>query len=216
MSIAAPTNPSLRQRKKERTRRTIIDVGTALFAEQGYDETTLAQIADAAEIAPSTFFNYFASKADIVFGLHDALSESAREFMLGQAAEKPARSAVVEWISEELPGVEAPFTEVLRRIPTIIDAVPELQAENRLRLALLKDIFVEAFARDFGEPAGRVRSRVMAAIVLSAMESVWETWYRQHSADARFDPTEAFVLKADYVARALAAAADLVEALPQQ
>ena len=214
MSIAAPT--TLRQRKKDRTRRTIIDVGTALFAEQGYAETTLAQIADAAEIAPSTFFNYFSSKADIVFGLHDALSESAREYILERSEGRPARVSVVDWISDVLPGVEAPFTEVLRRIPAIIDAVPELQAESRLRLALLEDIFVEAFARDFDEPAGQVRSRVMAAIVLSAMESVWETWYRQHSADANFDPTEVFALKADYVARALDASADVVESLPQQ
>src|SRR6516162_8537750 len=137
MSIAVPT--TLRERKKERTRRAIIDVGTALFAEQGYDETTLAQIAETAEIAPSTFFNYFGSKADIVFGLLDAVSESAREFLLGRAAHRPAATAVVEWIADELPGVEEPFTEVLRRIPTIIESVPELQAENRLRLALLED-----------------------------------------------------------------------------
>ena len=114
MTTAAPT--TLRQRKKDRTRRTIIDVGTALFAKQGYDETTLAQVADVAEIAPSTFFNYFSSKADIVFGLHDALSESAREYIIERSQGKPARVSVVEWISDELPGVEAPFTEVLRRI----------------------------------------------------------------------------------------------------
>ena len=56
----------------------------------------------------------------------------------------------------------------------------------------------------------------MAAIVLSAMESVWGTWYRQHSADTDFDPSEVFALKADYVARALAASAGVVASLPQQ
>ena len=59
--------PGLRERKKQRTRRTIVDVATRLFAEQGYDATTLVQIADEAEIAPSTFFNYFPAKVDIVF-----------------------------------------------------------------------------------------------------------------------------------------------------
>ncbi len=214
MTTAA--SPSLRQRKKQRTRQAIIDAGTALFAEQGYEETTLAQLADAAEIAPSTFFNYFGSKADIVFGLHDAITESAREYLLERVAEQPATTAVVTWIADELPRVEAPFTEVLRRIPGIIAAVPELQAESRLRLARLEDLFAEAFARDLQEPAHQVRSRILAAIVLGGMESVWDTWYEQHSADIQFDPTEAFALKADYVARALDASALLIARLPQQ
>jgi AcrR family transcriptional regulator len=215
MSSAAPTT-RLRQRKKERTRRTIIDVGTMLFADQGYHETTLAQIADAAEIAQSTFFNYFDSKADIVFGLIDAINQSARDFMLVRSADRAASDAVVEWIANELPGIEAPFAEALRRIPEIIAAVPELQAGNRFRLAVLEDILTEAFARDFDEAPGRVRARVMASIVVSAMESVWETWYRQHSADSHFDPTEVFAIKADYVARALFAAAALVASIPKQ
>jgi hypothetical protein len=56
----------------------------------------------------------------------------------------------------------------------------------------------------------------MAAIVLSATESVWGTWYLQHSADVHFDPTEVFALKGDNVARALAASLDVVASLPQQ
>ena len=70
---------------------TIVDVATRLFDEQGYNETTLVQIADAAEIAPSTFFNYFSSKVDVVFGLIDAIVESARARILGRAARR-ARS----------------------------------------------------------------------------------------------------------------------------
>jgi AcrR family transcriptional regulator len=216
MPVSVAARPTLRQRKKERTRRAIIDAGTALFARQGYDETTLAQVADAAEIAPSTFFNYFNSKVDIVFGLLDAVTESAREYVLDRPEDVPASDAIVDWIADRLPGVEAPFTEVLRRIPPIIEAVPELQSENRLRLARLEDLLAEAFARDFGEPPPSVHARVMASIVLSGMESVWETWYRQHSADADFDPTEAFALKADYVSRALHASAGLVASLPRE
>ena len=101
MTIAAPS--SLRQRKKERTRRTIIDVGTTLFAEQGYDKTTVAQIADAAEIAPSTFFNYFSSKADIVFGSAGRHQRSARDFMLGAGGGQAAQSSGGRVDRRELP-----------------------------------------------------------------------------------------------------------------
>lgn len=56
----------LRERKKEKTRRTIQEEALKLFAAQGYEATTIDQIAEAAEISPSTFFRYFATKEDVV------------------------------------------------------------------------------------------------------------------------------------------------------
>ena len=86
--MTQPTQLGLRERKKKRTRHTIIDVATRLFAAQGYHETTLAQIAEVAEIAPSTFFNYFPSKVDIVFGLTDAMIDSARDRIVERASRR--------------------------------------------------------------------------------------------------------------------------------
>ena len=66
--MVATTPPlGLRERKKQRTRQTIVGEATRLFVAQGYQQTTLAQIADAADVSTSTFFNYFATKVDIVF-----------------------------------------------------------------------------------------------------------------------------------------------------
>ncbi|MFB4283527.1 TetR/AcrR family transcriptional regulator [Nonomuraea sp. MTCD27] len=57
----------LRERKKESTRRTLVAAAARLFAEKGYGQTTVAEIAAAAEVSTKTLFNYFGGKEDILF-----------------------------------------------------------------------------------------------------------------------------------------------------
>jgi AcrR family transcriptional regulator len=96
----------LRQRKKERTRRTIADAAMRLFLEHGFDQVSILQIATAAEVAVQTVYNYFPAKGDLVFDeadeiINDLLSavrqrapgESALLAIRGYFARVPARVA---------------------------------------------------------------------------------------------------------------------------
>ena len=73
----------LRERKKARTKAAIQEHALRLFREQGYAETTVEQIAAAAEVSPSTFFRYFPAKEDTV--LTDLMDQQTFEVMVERA-----------------------------------------------------------------------------------------------------------------------------------
>src|SRR6478609_1120838 len=66
--------PGLRERRKQETRQAISDIATVMFADRGFDEVTIAQVADAAGVAKMTVTNYFPRKEDLVFHLADVIA----------------------------------------------------------------------------------------------------------------------------------------------
>jgi len=75
--METPATPTLRQRKRERTRAAIVAAGVDLFERIGYDETTVADIAAAADIGTRTFFSYFATKEELLFPESDDRVQAA-------------------------------------------------------------------------------------------------------------------------------------------
>jgi AcrR family transcriptional regulator len=84
-ALSQPSNVGLRERKKARTREALLDAAMERFARQGFDGTTVEEIAEACEVSPRTFFRYFPTKEDVLF----ADGEARRERLLAVIAERP-------------------------------------------------------------------------------------------------------------------------------
>jgi AcrR family transcriptional regulator len=206
--MSSPCSPrrTLRERNKQSARETIVRAAADLFSRHGYGTTTLAEIAAAAGVAPSTLFNYYPSKSDIVFSLFNEVIESAERRIVARPEDEQASGAVIAWVREDLPALEAPYANTLRRMPRIVSTDAGLQTENRLREALLEDVFAAAYARDFGESAEHLRPHVMATIALRGLLDVWEVWDLHHlDDDAQVDLGEMTELKVAYLERVLEA-----------
>jgi AcrR family transcriptional regulator len=82
---------SLRERKRRLTRRALIDAAVDLFDRQGYDQTTVAEIAAAARVSTRSFFSYFASKEEILFPDTESRVQVAADAIAGRLpGERPA------------------------------------------------------------------------------------------------------------------------------
>ena len=81
----------LREQKRERTRRHLVDAADKLFRERGYAETTVADIAAAAGVSTRTAFAYFATKDDLLFPDADERVLSDQDLADAEAAESAAR-----------------------------------------------------------------------------------------------------------------------------
>ena len=145
MEAGSPTDirPGLRERKKQKTRETIIKVALELFADQGYEQTTIAEIADAAEVAPRTIFAYFPSKEDILF--YD--SAEIQERLAHALRERPDGTTALDALREFIFGSLAPdSTKALRKC--IVTSDETLQRSERARYAPLEQLMAEAIAED--------------------------------------------------------------------
>ncbi|MFG2554643.1 TetR/AcrR family transcriptional regulator [Streptomyces sp. NPDC048581] len=87
---ASGTGTGLRERKKQQTRERLAHVATLLFIEQGFDNVTISEIAEAVGVSKMTVTNYFPLKEDLVFDAHDlavdSLARTVRERVTGESA----------------------------------------------------------------------------------------------------------------------------------
>jgi AcrR family transcriptional regulator len=156
--------PGLRERKKAKTRAAIQRHALRLFDKQGYHATTVEQIADAAEVSPSTFFRYFPTKEDVV--LHDELDPRMIESLRAQPPELSPLAALRRTLKEVFAGLtEAEAAHEAQR-HKLVRSVPELRARTLDQYASGMDLLSEAFAERLERRADDIAIRALAGAVI--------------------------------------------------
>ena len=163
----------LRERKKAKTHEAIQEAALRLFREQGYAQTTIEQIAEAAEVSPSTFFRYFPTKEDIV--LHDALDP----LFFAAFAEQPAELSPVQALRASLRAVAERLTPqelaTERERQALIMAVPDLRARMLDGFATTMRGMAAQLAERVGRSPDDLEVRAVTGAVLGAGIAVWFT-----------------------------------------
>ncbi|GII81537.1 TetR family transcriptional regulator [Sphaerisporangium rufum] len=169
----------LRERKKARTRETILREAFRLFGERGYHATTIDQIAEAAEISPATFFRYFPTKEHLVTLDHfPPLVQALR----GQPPGEPVatlrgafRAAFASLTDEEIAAAHA------REVFAV--TVPELLVANLRRSPEMLREIAGILADRAGCDADDPRIRNIIGAVIGVVVMLWLQWAQDPAMD---------------------------------
>jgi AcrR family transcriptional regulator len=156
----------LRERKKARTRAAIQSHALRLFREHGYDTTTVQQIIEEVEVSESTFFRYFASKADVV------LSDEFDPVIVAAFREQPPELSVVQALRAAFARAFGQMTDDERSVQTdrmeLVLSVPELRAAMLDQFASAMGLLAEIIAERTGRARNDVLVRTFAGAVVGA------------------------------------------------
>jgi AcrR family transcriptional regulator len=160
----------LRERKKAKTRATIRTEAFRLFRQQGFQATTVEQVAAAAEVSPATFFRYFPTKEDVVF--HDDFMLTTLQELKSQPARFSAvaayRQAIAATFAAMTPAERGAFTESSE----FAASIPEVRSRAIDRLARsidgLTEVIASRFGRGDGDPAARNVAGAITGVVIAA------------------------------------------------
>jgi AcrR family transcriptional regulator len=161
----------LRERKKLRTRRTIARVALELFAEHGFHETTIREIADRADVSPRTVSMYFPVKEELVFADHGELFDELEERLRTRPAGETAADALRAWIVAVLSDdrLELDKTRCRRQL---IDTDHALRTYERGLTERAELLIAGAVATDLGLPADDLVPRMVGAATMAALDAL--------------------------------------------
>ncbi|MFI9818090.1 TetR/AcrR family transcriptional regulator [Saccharothrix variisporea] len=171
--------PGLRARKKQQTRENISHQATRLFLERGFDKVTIADVAEAAEVAKMTVTNYFPRKEDLALDLGEVfvgmLARTVRERAPGESALAALHRAYAEAVARQDPviGFSGPeFARMIADSPALVSRLREFHDDREAALA-------ETLAIETGARPDDLRARVAAALLGSVHRLLFDETLRR-------------------------------------
>ena len=174
----------LRERKKARTREALQEAAMARFARQGFEGTTVEEIAEACEVSPRTFFRYFPTKEDVLF----ADAAVRRERLLAVIAERPPAEPAFAALCAAMRTLTADYRDdrdALVARSKIVAASPHLQAykaehQHGWEVEVVDVLQRRALAQH--EPVTRDELVLVTAVTTAALRVALDAWVADASA----------------------------------
>jgi AcrR family transcriptional regulator len=166
----------LRERKREQTRQRLTEVALKLFLANGYEATTLDDIAAAAEISRRSFFHYFASKEDVVVAWQDRSADA----LTAAIAERPAEESMITAAENAILTMTRHLnSEDAIAIARLKRETPALQAREQVKYEKMERAMAKALAARASDKTGQTQARLVAMITTGAIRIASENWLAQ-------------------------------------
>jgi len=183
MSVAAPPAGSGRRGRPPGTSRRALElIALRLFAAQGFEETTIDQIAAEAGVSRRAFFRYFDSKPDVLWGEFDAEVATIRALLDEAPAGLPVMEAVRQAVLAANPYRAADVPELRARM-SLIGSVPALMASAAVHYDAWERAISDFAARRTGQPAGSLYPLAVGRATLAACRAAYDRWVVHADAD---------------------------------
>ena len=153
-----------------------------VFAERGFDQTRVEDVAAAAGISRRSFFRYFASKNDILFAGYDRLLEEFEAWLDEQPTDRPALEVIADG-TIRFNRVHSDGAAAHRERMELILHTPALWANASLRHAEWRGVVARYAARRLGIHADALVPQLIGHVALGAANAAYEEWLREPSAD---------------------------------
>ncbi|MER7350762.1 TetR family transcriptional regulator [Streptomyces aurantiacus] len=164
----------LRERKKLKTRIAIRDATYRLIREQGYEATTVEQIAEAAEVSPSTVFRYFPTKEDIV--LTDEYDPLLEEDLRARPADEPIVESLRQVLRRAVRLGPAEEPEISRLRTKLMVEVPAVRSRMLESMSVTGRMLCRVIAERTGRDAGDLEVRAFSMGLIGALTEVSAYW----------------------------------------
>src|SRR6202050_367551 len=170
------------ERRKRRTREAIQKAAFELFAERGYRDTTINDIAERAEVAPRTVTVHSPAKEELLLDAEPFTLDSLSERLTARPAKESALEALRDWMGTTMREAETNGSDVDRRFwerralrAHIINNEPDLRGRSRASYYPFERVLAEAIGKDVGQSGNSLIPRLAALSAVAGLRELYES-----------------------------------------